>query len=121
MNHGRLSTVLLISLVSYSATVPAQSLGSDSTHHPTPSGASAMARVPESSWEMWLTHGERDFTPESHVPPHSSDLGKETAPLSPPIGQGFGLIGLEGSHSPSELRSNSETDFSGTVADRNRR
>ena len=119
--HGMRSTFLLISVVSCSAIVHAQSLGSESTRHATSSGASGLARAPESSWEMWLTHEVRDFTPESYVPPRSPNLGGAMAPLSPSIGPGSGLIGPEGGNSPSELRSNRETDFSEAAADRSGR
>lgn len=121
MNHGMLSTFLLISVVSCSGIAHAQSLGSDSTRHATPSGASGMTRAPGSSWEGWLNHGARDFTPESHVPPRSPDLGRVTAPLSPSIGPGSGLIGPEAGSGPSRLRSNRGTDFGGTAADRGKR
>mgnify|MGYP001557994349 CR=1 FL=1 len=122
MKHNILSTFLLISLVSWSAIVHAQSLGSTSTPQSAPSGTSGMTPAPRSSWEGWLNHGARDVTPESHVPPRSPDLGRATAPLSPSIGPGSGLIGPEAGRSPSRLRSNGETDFGGgATADRSRR
>jgi len=121
MNHGKLSTVLLISLVSCSAIAQAQSLGSNSTNHATSSGVSDMARASGNSWEGWLNHGARDFTPESYVPPRSPDLGRATAPLSPSIGPGSGLLGLEAGSSPARLRSDREGDLGGTAAERSRR
>ena len=121
MNHGMLSTFLLISVVSCSAVAQGESLWSDSTRHATPSGASGMTRPPGSSWESWLNYGARDVTPESHVPPRSPDLGRATAPLSPSIGPGSGLIGPEAGSGPSRLHSNRGTDFGGTAAERSRR
>ena len=121
MKHSILSTFLLISLVPWSAVAHAQSLGSAGTRQSAPSGTSGMPPAPRSSWEGWLNHGVRDVTPELHVPPRSPDLGRATAPLSPSIGPGSGLIGPEGGSDPLRRRSNRETDFGETAADRSRR
>lgn len=121
MNHGKLSPVLLISLVSCSAIAHAQSFELDGTHHTTSSEASGMTRASGSSWEGWLTHGARDFTPESHVPPQSPDLGAPTSPLSPSIGPGSGLLGPEAGSGPIRFRSDEERDFGGTASERGRR
>lgn len=121
MNHGKLSTVLLISLVSCSAIAHAQSFGLDSTHQTTSSEASGMTRASRSSWEGWLTHGARDFTPESHVPSQSLDLGAATSPRSPSIGPGSGLLGPEAGRGPARIRSDEDRDFDGTASERSRR
>lgn len=121
MKHGKLSTFLLVSMVSCSAIAHAEGLGSDGMRQPASSGASGMTRAPRSSWEGWLNHGARDFTPESQGAPRSPDLGKATAPLSPWIGPGSGLIGPEAGRSPSRLRLTGEPERSGTGSDRSGR
>lgn len=121
MNHGMLSTFVWISLMFCSAIAQAQPPEADSPRPSAPLGASGMTRAPESSWEGWLNHGARNFTPESQVPPRSPDLGRATTPLSPSIGPGSGLLGPESGHSPSRLRSNKETDRGRTEIDRGER
>lgn len=122
MKHCRLSLFLLTSVVSCSAIAPVQVVGSDNTRQAATSGASGMTPAPESSWEGWINHGARGVTPRSQVPPRSPDLGRATAPLSPSIGPGSGLIGPEAGRSPSRLRLNGETGFGGgATADGSRR
>jgi hypothetical protein len=121
MNHGMLSTFLLISAVSCPAVAQGQSLGADNSRHANSIGTSGMTGTTGGSWESWLNHGARDVTPESQVPARSPDLGRATAPLSPSIGPKSGLIGPEAGSSPSRLQSNREIDFGGTAADRSRR
>lgn len=121
MKHSILSTFLLILLMFCSAIAQAQPPESDSPWQSAPLGASGMTRAQGSSWEGWLNHGARDFTPESQVPPRSPDLGRATAPLSPSIGPGSGLLGPESGRSPSRLRSNMETDRGRTEMERSER
>ncbi len=52
----------------------------------------------------------RDGPPSSFVPRRSPDLGEATAPLTPSIGPGSGLLGPEGGRSPSRLRSGRQDD-----------
>jgi membrane fusion protein (multidrug efflux system) len=86
-----------------------------------PSGRSALLGQNGSSEVSDMTHTrrsprgglrqeERDFTPESHVPPRSPDLGSATSPLTPSIGPGSGLLGPESGRGPSRLRSSTGTD-----------
>jgi len=121
MNHRVLGTFVWISLVFCSAIAQAQPRESDSPRQSAPFGASGMTRAPGSSWESWLNHGARDFRLESQVPPRSPDLGRATTPLSPSIGPGSGLLGLESGRSPSRLRSNKETDRGRAEIDRGER
>ena len=114
MKQAMLSTVLSISFVACAAFAQAQDLGSNGKHQTAPSERSDVMRAARSSWESWLNHGARDFTPESQVPPRSPDLGKATAPLSPSIGPGSGTMGPEAGRSPSRLRSYGGRDGSGT-------
>lgn len=52
----------------------------------------------------------RDFSPQSHVPPRSPDLGLPTSPLAPSTsGPGAGLLGLEAGPGPAQRRSIQET------------
>ncbi|ULA59906.1 MAG: conserved exported protein of unknown function [Nitrospira sp.] len=121
MKQGRVSIFLLISVVFWSAIAQAQVLGSDGTRQPASSGASGMTGAPRSSWEAWLNHGARDFTPESQGPPRSPDLGKAPASRSPSIGPGSGLIGSEAGRIPSQLRLTGEPERSETGSDRSGR
>ncbi|WHZ13220.1 MAG: hypothetical protein OJF52_000052 [Nitrospira sp.] len=121
MNHGALITFVLMSLVAGPAVAQGQSLGSERTRPAGPSASSDMTRTPGSSWEGWLNHGERDGTPKSYIPPRSPDLGTPTAPLSPSIGPGSGLLGPEAGRSPSRLRSNGGTDLGETGIGNGRR
>ena len=73
------------------------------------SGSSGAMRKPEGP-EPGHRREERDFTPESHVPPRSPDLGVPFSPLSPSIGPGSGLLGPEAGRNPARLRSGSGTD-----------
>lgn len=114
MNDGMLRALVLISLVAGPAMAQGQSLGSERLRSADPSESSGLTRPPGSSWDGRLRQGERDVTPESYVPPRSPDLGKPTAPLSPSIGPGSGLLGPEAGRSPSRLRSNGGTDLGET-------
>lgn len=121
MKHGRVNLFILISLLSCFAIAHAQVPGSDNTRHAASSGSSGMTPARESSWEGWINHAARDGITRSQVPPGSPDLGRATAPLSPAIGPGSGLLGPEGGRGPSRLRSNTESGVgSGTTTDRAR-
>lgn len=113
MNHGMVSALVLILLITCSGIVRGQSLGGDGPRHANPSEASGMTRAPESSWEGWLHHGARDVTPEAHVPSGSPDLGIPSGPSSPSMARGSGLLGPEAGSRRSRLRSKTETEGSG--------
>lgn len=87
-----------------------QSQGLDRLRPASPSESPDMMRKPGDSWEGRLRLGEREGPPESYVPRRSPDLGAPTAPLSPSIGPGSGLLGPEAGRSPSQLRSNGGTE-----------
>jgi hypothetical protein len=103
MKHGMLSTFVLLSVVTYSAVARGQSIESDRTRHADPSGAPGMTQTPGSSWESWLHHGNRDFTPKPYVPSRSPDLGAPAASLSPSIGPGSGLLGPKAVGAPERI------------------
>ncbi len=113
MTHGMLSAIALISLVMGSGVAQGEASRSDDARQSNPLGASGITVTPRSSWEGWLHHGPRDFTPEPHVPPRSPDLGTPTAPLTPSIGPGSESLGPEAGSSPSRLRSNAERERNG--------
>lgn len=118
MNQGVLSLFVLILLVTCSAIARGQSSESGSMRHDNHSGVPGMTHAPRGSWEEWVRHGERNVTPESYISPRSLDLGASTSPLSPAIGPGSGLLGLEVDRGPSRLRSNQELERGGTGSDK---
>ncbi len=64
----------------------------------------------------------REFSPQSHVPPRSPDLGLPTSPLSPSTsGPGSGLLGLESGPGPAQRRSMPETGSNTSPRDAGRR
>jgi hypothetical protein len=65
--------------------------------------------IPKSS-SPGARHREPSFTPDSHIPPRSPDLGQPYFPLSPSIGPGSGLLGPEAGRGPGRLRSAMESD-----------
>ena len=68
-----------------------QLLRSDRMDRLSPTREDEMTRIPDHRGSDSL-HGEF-FTPESHVPPRSPDLGSAYFPLSPSIGPGSSLLG----------------------------
>lgn len=80
--------------------VSSRSFESGAAGHRGPSEAPGMKHTPGSPGRG-LPRGERDFTPESHIPPRSPDLGSPTFPLSPSIGPGSDLLGPEAGPGPS--------------------
>jgi hypothetical protein len=110
-----LSAVALAALFMLPASGHTQRLGSEPTDR-TGRLDAGVTRVPESP-RSDLRHHEHDFTPESHVPPRSPDLGIPHSPLSPSIGPGSGLLGPEAGRGPARLRSGSERDSRGLAGD----
>ncbi len=108
MNLGTLCTFVLMLLFASPAVAQDQPRGLERTSPTGPSDSSDVRRPPRSSWEAWLDHGAREGLSKSSVPPRSPDLGGPTAPLSPSIGPGSGLLGPEGGRSPARLRSERE-------------
>jgi hypothetical protein len=94
-----LGFVLLLSVVMPAASAHGQGRlsddTSDRTHSPRVPGT---PRVPDSS-------RAREFTPDSHVPSRSPDLGSAFFPLSPSIGPGSGSLGPEAGPDASRRRS----------------
>jgi hypothetical protein len=68
-----------------------------------------MPRVPDSSIEN-ASPRARHFTPESHVPSRSPDLGSAFFPLAPSIGPGSGLLGLGAGPGASRRSPDAERD-----------
>jgi hypothetical protein len=56
--------------------------------------------------------------PESHIPLRSPGLGSPTFPLSPSIGPGSGLLGLDAGLGPLRLWSGAESGSKGRSSDR---
>ena len=87
-----LGIVLIISVgmltAAYDQRFPSDETGDTGHSLRTPN----MPRVPDSSIEN-ASPRARHFTPESHVPSRSPDLGSAFAPLAPSIGPGSGLLG----------------------------
>ncbi len=110
MHHGMLGAFVVIGLITGPAMAQEQSLGSEHARAVAPSESSNLTRTPKSSWETWLNHGAREGSLKSYVPSRSPNLGIPTAPLSPSIGPGSGLLGPEAGRSPSRLRSDRETE-----------
>ncbi|MBP6607557.1 MAG: hypothetical protein KA240_17905 [Nitrospira sp.] len=121
MTRHILSTILLIALVSWSALVHAEVSGSDPTRGDASLGSSGKAPARQHSWEGWLNHGVREVTPASPVPPRSPDLGRATAPLTPSIGPGSGLVGPEGGRASDRWRSQRDSAFGEPAAERRTR
>ncbi|MCI1279040.1 MAG: hypothetical protein LKG23_08670 [Nitrospira sp.] len=121
MTRNILSTVLLISLMSWSALVRAEVSGADSTGGDAPLGSSDKAPARQHSWEGWLNHGVREVTPASSMPPRSPDLGRATAPLTPSIGPGSGLVGPEGGRASDRWRSQRNSAFGEPAGERRTR
>ena len=111
MNHMSLRALMFISLVASPAIAQGQPLQAERTSPTAPSESSDVTRTPRGSWEGWLNHGARDRTSKPYILPRSPDLGMPTAPLSPSIGPGSGLLGPEAGRSPSRLRSDRETEL----------
>lgn len=87
-----LGIVLIISVgmltAAYGQRFPSDDTGDTGHSLRTPN----MPRVPDSSIGN-ASPRARYFTPESHVPSRSPDLGSAFSPLSPSIGPGSGLLG----------------------------
>ncbi len=115
MKRMGLSILTVITLLMIPIAVHAQRLGSDTTDR-TGRLDTGVTRVPEKPRND-LRHREQDFTPESHIPPRSPDLGRPYFPLSPSIGPGAGLLGPEAGRGPSRLRSGAERDSRGLAGD----
>ncbi len=103
-----LSAVTLVTLLSMLAEGHGQRLGLETTDRLQRLDSDA-TRLPESQRSAPL-HEHEPLTPQSHVPPRSSDLGEPYFPLSPSIGPGSGLLGPEAGRGPARLRSGTESD-----------
>lgn len=110
MNLGTLCTLVLMLLFASPAMAQDQPRGLNRMLPTGSSDASDVGRSPRNSWEAWLDHGAREGLSKSSVPPRSPDLGRPTAPLSPSIGPGSGLLGPEGGRSPARLRSDRDPE-----------
>lgn len=110
MNLCTLCTLVLMLLFASPAMAQDQPRGLERTPPTGSSESSDVRRPSRSSWEAWLDHGAREGPSTSSVPPRSPDLGMPTAPLSPSIGPGSGLLGPEGGRSPARLRSDREAE-----------
>jgi hypothetical protein len=102
MRSSRLGVALIIIVIT-AAAANGQGLSDerrDSIYSPRSPGLSG---VPDSS-------RTREFTPESHVPCRSPDLGSAYFPLSPSIGPGSGSLGPAAGPDASQRRSSMETD-----------
>jgi hypothetical protein len=115
MKHITLSAVALFTLLLVTADGRAQRLDSGTTDH-IGRPDTGMSRIPDRP-SSGLRHRDQNFTPESHVPSRSPDLGESYFPLSPSIGPGSGLLGPESGRGPSRLKSSTGTGSRGTAAD----
>ncbi len=115
MKRAMLTAVALAALLMMPTSGQAQGLGSETIDR---IGRldTGVTRIPERPGSD-LRQREHDFTPESHVPPRSPDLGLPYFPLSPSIGPGSGLLGPEAGRGPARLRSGSERDSKGMAGD----
>ena len=101
MRSSILSCVILFSVVMPMAAANGQQRLSDDTKDSLHSSRSpGMSHVPDSS-----KPNVREFTPESHVPYRSPDLGSAYSPLSPSIGPGSSSLGPEAGPDASRRRS----------------
>ncbi len=105
MNYGMPSMALLISLIACSAIAEGQFPKPDHTDQAISSGEPLIRPAPRSSWESWLSHGERESTPAAHVPSHNLGLGVPAASVSSQIGLESGLVAPEPAGVPSRLNS----------------
>lgn len=102
-----LGIMLLVSVSTLTAAY-GQRFPSDGTGGPGSSSRMPdMPRVPDSP-----TPHIRLFTPESHVPFRSPDLGSAYAPLSPSIGPGSSSLGPEAGPDASRRRPDTDQDSS---------
>jgi hypothetical protein len=102
MRSSVLGVALMISAV-MAAAANGQRLSDESRDSMYTPRSPGLSGVPDSS-------RTREFTPESHVPYRSPDLGSAYFPLSPSIGPGSGSLGPAAGPDASQRRSYMETD-----------
>jgi hypothetical protein len=108
MNHCMPSALLLIALLSYSASAEGQSLGSHQMPQVRPSDASSLMPTSKTSWERWLSHGAHNSIttsfPSSPLSSESVGLAASNVSHVPSVEPGPGFIGPEPVDVPSGLK-----------------
>ncbi|MDC8450056.1 MAG: hypothetical protein LV473_17105 [Nitrospira sp.] len=104
-----LGSILIVSLLADGAAVYGQDPDLYGNRRTNPAGSPDITSIPNAHSGSRASSAPSAL-PGSHIPPRSPDLGSPTFPLSPSIGPGSGLLGLESGPGPARLRSGHESE-----------